>query len=79
MALSCKEVVELVTDYLEGALDAASAAEVQAHLALCEGCETYVQQMRDTAAALGGLDVDTLPGDVQEDLLAAFRAYHPRG
>ncbi|WP_347354460.1 zf-HC2 domain-containing protein [Intrasporangium sp.] len=77
MALSCKQVVELVTDYLEGALDEATAADVRAHLALCDGCETYLQQMRHTAAALGEIDVETLPDPVQEELLAAFRAYRP--
>jgi anti-sigma factor RsiW len=45
---SREEIVELVTDYLEGVLDPEMAAEVQAHLELCDGCATYVEQMRAT-------------------------------
>lgn len=77
MSLSCQEIVELVTDYLDGALDAPTTAAVREHLALCDGCETYVDQMRETATALSGIDVDALPGEMQDRLLAAFRAYPP--
>jgi anti-sigma factor RsiW len=73
--VACADVVELVTDYLEGALDAVSAAAVEAHLALCPGCATYVEQMRRTIAALGRVPVETLSEQAQIDLVAAFRGY----
>lgn len=79
MALSCSQVVELVTDYLEGALDPAASAAVREHLALCDGCERYVEQMRTTATALGTVDRRTLPDEIQRQLLAAFRTYHHEG
>jgi hypothetical protein len=41
----CQEVVELVTDYLQGVLDSDTAAEVEAHIGLCDGCNIYVQQV----------------------------------
>ena len=55
LQLSCRELVELVTDYLEGTLDPARLAALDAHLAGCDGCGTYVEQMRQTVAALRGL------------------------
>jgi anti-sigma factor RsiW len=49
--LTCKEVVEIVSDYLEGALSAEDRARFDAHLTVCDGCHTYVEQMRETIAA----------------------------
>jgi anti-sigma factor RsiW len=46
--MTCQELVELVTDYFDGALDAATRAEFDAHLAVCPGCVTYLEQMRTT-------------------------------
>ena len=71
--ISCQEVVELVTNYLEGILDSDTAAEVEAHLGLCEGCNIYLQQMRATIRALGRVPVDSLSPDAQADLVRAFR------
>jgi anti-sigma factor RsiW len=73
LTISCQEVVELVTDYLEGILDSDTAAEVEAHLGLCEGCNIYVQQMRATIRTLGRVPVDSLSPDAQADLVRAFR------
>lgn len=69
----CDEVVELVTDYLEGALDADLAAEVEAHLLLCAGCAEYVEQIRATIRALGRVSATTLSEAAQAELLQAFR------
>lgn len=71
--LACREVVELITDYLEGALDPDRAAEVEAHLRLCEGCAIYLDQIRRTIAALGTVPTDTLSDAAQAALLDAFR------
>jgi anti-sigma factor RsiW len=46
--MTCRELVELVTEYFEGTLAPADRAEFEAHLATCPGCETYVEQMRTT-------------------------------
>jgi anti-sigma factor RsiW len=73
MTVHCQEIVELVTDYLEGALDPDMTTEVEAHLQLCDGCDTYVEQMRDTIRALGKVPVATLSEEAQAELVRAFR------
>lgn len=73
LSISCQEVVELVTDYLEGVLDSDIAAEIEAHLVLCDGCNIYVEQMRATIRALGNVPVSTLSEDAQAELVRAFR------
>jgi anti-sigma factor RsiW len=73
MTVHCQEIVELVTDYLAGVLDSDMAAEVEAHLELCDGCDIYVEQMRATIRALGKVPVATLSEAAQADLLRAFR------
>jgi anti-sigma factor RsiW len=74
--LACERVVELVTDYLEGALDPAMVRAVDAHLAQCPGCDAYLEQMRGTVAALGRVPVETLSEQAKADLIAAFRGVH---
>lgn len=71
--ITCQEVVELVTDYLEGTLDEATRVEIEAHLELCPGCEQYLRQMRATLQTLGGIPLDSLSDEAKADLLAAFR------
>ena len=73
MMVHCQEIVELVTDYLEGVLDPNMAAEVEAHLELCDGCDIYVEQMRATIRALGKVPVSTLSEAAQAELTRAFR------
>ena len=74
--LACATVVEIVTDYLEGALDQETAAEVEYHLNLCPGCDEYLQQMRTTIELLGHVPVETLSPAARDDLLTAFRDFH---
>jgi anti-sigma factor RsiW len=76
LTVACQEIVELVTDYLEGALDPDMTAEVEAHLQLCDGCDTYVEQMRATIRELGAVPVETLSETAQSELLRAFRDLH---
>lgn len=71
--LTCREVVELVTAYLEGDLPPAEAARVEAHVADCDGCETVVAEMRDTIRLTGMLSEDELTPGQRETLLGAFR------
>jgi len=74
--LACEEVVELVTDYLEGGLDPDTTRAVDAHLAQCPGCDAYLEQMRGTISALGRVPVETLSEQARADLIAAFRGAH---
>ena len=73
--ISCQEVVELVTDYLEGAMSPEDVARFEHHLSLCEGCVLYVEQMRMTIAAVGRLREEDVPPRVRDDLVAAFRNF----
>lgn len=73
MTVHCQEIVELVTDYLEGVLDPDMTAEVEAHLELCDGCDIYVEQMRTILRALGKVPVDILSEAAQDELIRAFR------
>lgn len=70
--LSCQELVELVTDYLEGALPAADRARFDEHLAICEGCRMYVEQMRTTLRVTGELKTDALSPEAEAALRQAF-------
>jgi anti-sigma factor RsiW len=72
-SLDCVELVELVTDFLEGALDPRTERRVVDHLTQCDGCGAYLEQMRATALALGELPSDRLPDSARNALLAAFR------
>jgi len=73
MMITCQEVVELVTDYLEQSVDDKTRAEIEAHLALCPGCDEYLRQMRTTLEALGHVPLDSLSDAARQELLAAFR------
>ena len=73
--LSCQELVELVTDYLEGALSAEDRARFEAHVEPCGGCRNYLAQMRETVRLVGTLSAETVPKDVAEELLRAFRTW----
>lgn len=78
LSIDCREVVELVTEYLEGALPPDLTAEVEAHLSLCEGCQVYLEQMRRTIDELGRVPVETLSTEAQTELLQTFRSFrHP--
>jgi anti-sigma factor RsiW len=74
--LTCREFVELVTDYLEGRLPARDRERFEDHLAICVGCEAYLDQMRQTVAALGRLPEEELSGEARHALLEAFRDWH---
>ena len=73
--LSCQELVELVTDYLEGALDVTTARRFEEHLDLCPGCRTYLDQVRETVARLGEMPAESLTPEARATLLAAFRDF----
>jgi hypothetical protein len=72
IALSCQEFVELVTDYLEGALEPGDLQRFEAHLAGCDGCTGYLEQLRLTIRATGTITTDDLSPDAERALLEAF-------
>jgi anti-sigma factor RsiW len=71
--LSCRELVELVTDYFEDALPPAARARFEEHVAACGGCSLYVEQLRATISAVGRLEPEAVPRDAEAALLDAFR------
>jgi anti-sigma factor RsiW len=71
--ITCKELVELVTEYLEGTLPRETHEAFEAHLSVCPGCDTYVDQMRETVRVTGTLTEEQLDPAVRDQLLAAFR------
>jgi hypothetical protein len=76
--LSCKEIVELVTEYIEDVLPEAAREAFERHLVECDGCLSYLDQMRDTIRLTGELREDSLPPALQEELLEAFRGWSAR-
>lgn len=75
--LDCNEFVELVTDYLDDALDAAETARIREHLAICDGCERYLEQFRGIVHLLAAQRSADVTDDMRERLLSAFRSLPP--
>ena len=73
--VACQEVVELLTDFLDGALDRETAAQVEQHLALCPDCTEYLRQFRLMITATGRLSETALPDHVEDELLQVFRRW----
>jgi anti-sigma factor RsiW len=71
--LACVEVVELVADYLEGALPAAESRRLRRHLDTCPGCAEYLKQLRTIAGSLRGVTDDSFPAEMRDGLIADFR------
>jgi predicted anti-sigma-YlaC factor YlaD len=73
--LTCRELVELVTDYLEGGLAPEERMRFEEHLLICEGCSAYLDQMRRTIEVVGALDEDAIEPGMRDRLLESFRAW----
>ena len=73
--LACQEMVELVTDYLEGALSRAQRRRFEAHLAGCENCTEYLRQMRVTIRATGSLAAEDMTAQMREELTELYRRW----
>jgi anti-sigma factor RsiW len=76
--LACRELVELVTDYLDGALAPEVTDAVEQHLRECDACAEYLRQIEATIAVTGHLPVTPLSDRVRDEILAAYRAIHRR-
>jgi predicted anti-sigma-YlaC factor YlaD len=75
-AMSCQELVELVTAYLEHALTPEDHDRVEGHLADCGTCQVYVEQIRETIRLSGRVTPQDLSPEAERELLAAFRSWH---
>jgi anti-sigma factor RsiW len=74
-AFACREVVALLTDYLDGALAPHDARRLEEHLADCPHCTEYLDQLRVSIAATGRVEPDDLAPEVVDDLLVLYRAW----
>jgi anti-sigma factor RsiW len=73
--ISCQELVELVTEYFEGALAPDEHARFEEHAATCQGCKAYLAQMRETIRQLGRLDPIHVSPEAETELREAFRSF----
>jgi len=73
----CREVVEVLTDYLDGALPSDQREALEQHLLACAGCATHLQQLRTSVRLTGRLSADEVPPPLMERLLAAFAERNP--
>jgi anti-sigma factor RsiW len=77
--ITCAELVEIITDYLEGTMQEAERRRFEAHLDECPYCVNYLEQMRQTIAALGELSEESIALDAREALLGTFRGWRTSG
>ena len=73
--MTCRELVELVTEYLEGALPAPERVRFEAHLEGCVRCGSHLEQMQETIRTLGRLPQESLSEQARHDLMVAFRGW----
>jgi anti-sigma factor RsiW len=73
--MECRAAVDLMTDYIETALDDRLRRRFESHLASCPACTAYLDQMRMTIAVLGRLDIRRFDPDVRAELVAIYRAF----
>jgi anti-sigma factor RsiW len=73
--ISCREVVELVTDYLDGALAPEAVAQLEEHLVACDPCRVYIEQIRQTARVAAAAEAELEERPDRDALLAAFRGF----
>jgi anti-sigma factor RsiW len=76
--MACRELVELLTEYIDGALPELDRIRLEAHLAECDGCTAYLDQIRTTIRLTGMLTQDRIPDDARLALLGVFRAWRGR-
>lgn len=75
--LTCEQITEVITDFLEGRLGLADRMRFQLHVGMCRHCRAYLRQMRATIATVGALPDDPMPADVRDEMLRRFRAWKP--
>ena len=73
--MTCREIVELMTDYLDGALSAGDRAKFELHMEGCDGCRAYLAQLRATRMLMGRLADEPIPAPLRAELMNAFRSW----
>ena len=73
--ITCQELVEVITDYIEGTLPEDDRERFEAHLEQCDGCRIYLDQMRRTIAVVGRLSEESLDPRTRGELVQAFRGW----
>jgi anti-sigma factor RsiW len=73
--MTCRELVEVITDYLEGRMDPADRVRFEHHLVMCDECVVYLQQMRQTVRLVGALTEHSIEEAAKQQLLQAFRTW----
>jgi anti-sigma factor RsiW len=73
--LVCQQAVELVTDYLEGALSRRDRRRFEAHLRACPNCSAYLEQIKATIALVGSVEVEELSAEATQDLINLYRRW----
>jgi predicted anti-sigma-YlaC factor YlaD len=76
--MTCKELVEIVTDYIEGSLPAVDRMLFDEHLSDCDGCRNYLEQMRHTIKLTGRLQEENLTTPQKDDLIRLFQNWKNR-
>jgi anti-sigma factor RsiW len=71
--LTCQQIVEIVTDYLERALPPDEVTLFEEHMNFCSDCSWYLAQMRTAVDATGRIDEEDVPAEARDQLLSAFR------
>lgn len=77
LGYACQEVVELASEYLEGAMTSDERTRFELHLNLCDGCYAFLEQVRTTSEIAGMLPEEQIPEEIKTKLLAAFRDWKP--
>jgi anti-sigma factor RsiW len=78
-SLVCQHAVELVTDYLQGALNRSDRRRFEKHLGKCDGCTEYLAQIRATLAVTGRVTPDDLSDEMRTEFVALYRRWQRDG
>ena len=74
--LSCQEITEIITDYLEGRMSFSDRMRFQMHVGMCKHCRAYLRQMKATIGSLGQLPDEPMPTDVRDEMRERFAAWN---
>jgi anti-sigma factor RsiW len=77
--MKCRDVVELMTDYLEDALSPADRRRFEDHLTTCDGCTVYLEQLRTTMRLTGKIGSEVMPPELEAELVLVFRDWKHGG
>lgn len=73
--MSCQDLADLMTEYLEGSMSFSEQVRFQIHLGFCRGCRNYLNQMKATIRTVGKLPVESIPDEIRDELLERFRTW----